>query len=262
MKLNEILDSGLLELYVLGKLTGTELREVEQAIQKFPEIKPELFEIEKALFRYDNLYKVTPAAHNIKKIMSQVEGSNSSDNSGNKGSDTKDGKGGSSKWGFLSSLLSLLLLGSLYFSYTKQKDADLVIEDQAKLIEDCEEQKSQFEARRDMYAALLDLETTKIKAGPTDKYPETDMVIHSNPTLQKNYIQLNTLPPLADNQSYQLWSLKGDNPPVPMDVFEGSTEEFLEVGFIDGTNAYAITIEQRGGATSPNLENLIGVFSI
>ena len=60
MKLNEILESGLLELYVLGKLSGDELRIIEEALAQYPSLKGELLEIERALFKYDNLHKITP----------------------------------------------------------------------------------------------------------------------------------------------------------------------------------------------------------
>lgn len=47
-----------------------------------------------------------------------------------------------------------------------------------------------------------------------------------------------------------------------MDVFEFDGSQFIEVDFEENTNAYAITIEEKGGAQSPNLDMLIGVFSV
>ncbi len=55
MELEEIKNSGILELYVLGDLSSKELAEVEQAISKYPALKQELFEIEKSFEVYAQL---------------------------------------------------------------------------------------------------------------------------------------------------------------------------------------------------------------
>jgi len=52
MELKEIKNSGKLELYVLGELTPEENAEIEQSISNNPELKKEVFEIEKAFEAY------------------------------------------------------------------------------------------------------------------------------------------------------------------------------------------------------------------
>lgn len=52
MKLTEIRKSGLLELYVIGDLSNDEQNIIESAILEFPELKQDLFEIEKSLEAY------------------------------------------------------------------------------------------------------------------------------------------------------------------------------------------------------------------
>ncbi len=50
--LKAYIESGVLELYVLGDLTEAERLEVELMLSKHPELKNEVFEIEKALEKY------------------------------------------------------------------------------------------------------------------------------------------------------------------------------------------------------------------
>lgn len=52
MELNEILESGLLELYVIGDLSSAENEIVENAIAQNPALKQEIQEIEKTLEAY------------------------------------------------------------------------------------------------------------------------------------------------------------------------------------------------------------------
>ena len=93
-------------------------------------------------------------------------------------------------------------------------------------------------------------------------YPTASLLIHNNNSSKKNYLQLSALPALSDNQSFQLWSLKADQDPIPLDVFDGTGDRIIEVQHINGTETYAITIEPKGGSKIPTLENLIGTFSL
>jgi len=255
LKLNEILESGLLELYVLGQLTEEEIKSVEDAKLKFPELKHEIFAIEKAIFHYDQQFKLTPPSGVLESINQQLGFNNSTPAVPEKASK-------SSAWSIASLILGLGLIGSLFYAWNLKKQSSEIQLEQNALLQKCEEEKNIYNENQRMMASALDLNASKYLIAPTDKYPDTELVIYNNPTTKKNFIQISNLPPLANNQSYQLWSLKGTNAPIPLDVFESQDQEFIEVSFVDDTNAYAITIEPRGGQDSPTMENLIGVFSI
>lgn len=260
MNFNEILESGLLELYVLGNLSGDELNEVERYIQKFPQLKSEILEIEKALYRYDNLYKTEAPSGSLDKILSQIPESDLPTQQGPKQDNLTNH---SSKWRRLSAILTGLLLLSLFFFYSNHKNAQNKYNEQNKILVECENENEELRRKEESYTAILEYDSRKIAIAATEKYPETALIIHSNPVRKKNYLQISNLPALNENQSYQLWSLKGENdPPTPLDVFENQIEGLIQVSYIEGTNAYAITIEPKGGKQSPTLENLIGVFSI
>lgn len=60
MNLQDIRESGLLELYVHGALEETEQHIVAQALETYPELQQELKEIEFALFQYAENYALKP----------------------------------------------------------------------------------------------------------------------------------------------------------------------------------------------------------
>lgn len=258
LNLNEILASGMLELYVLGQLNETDTKIIEEAKNKFPEIKQELFAIETAFFRYDNLHKVDAPKNVLDNILSDIEKKNPTASTTGNSNQT----GGRSGWMVGCIMLGLGLLGSLFYNYQQNNTQNQYKEIYEQQIKECEEEKKKTQDDQIMMATILDMNSTKIVAQPTDKYPETSLVIYNNKQSKKNYLQIETLPPLADNQSYQLWSLKGDDAPIPLDVFETPADKFLELRFVEDTNAYAITIEPKGGKDTPTLDNLIGVFSV
>ena len=68
--LNTYLESGILELYVLGDLSSEEIREVENTIAQHPEVKAELEAIENALQAYAIFNAIQPSEAVRKKILS------------------------------------------------------------------------------------------------------------------------------------------------------------------------------------------------
>ncbi len=254
LNLNEILNSGLLELYVLGQLNDADTNLIEEARKKFPELKHEIFAIETALYRYDNIHKIEPSKNVLPEILSGIKSDSVPPE--------KQTGHGNSRWAAASVVLGLGLLSSLFFNYSQSKSINQSNDLYTQKIKQCEEEKKIAQDDQLIMSSMLDLNSRKIIASPTDKYPETSLIIYNNEERKKNYLQIDKLPPLADNQSYQLWSLKGDNAPIPLDVFETPAGKFLELQFVDDTNAYAITIEPKGGKDTPTLENLIGVFNV
>ena len=254
MTLDDILQSGLLELYVLGQLTEEEIREVEAAIAMYPQLKSEVFEIEQALFKYDRLFK-TPAPTDI---LTNILANTKTDSNTN----SKTRNGGLNWPKLLITVLGLSLLAGVFYYNQKTIELEKTINDQLAVIQNCDEENAKYAEQLRIHDEILEYESKKIFITPNEKYQNTELIIHNNPAKQKNYLQINTLPPLASNQSFQLWSLKGNNPPIPLDVFEDDVDQLLEIQFVENTNAYAITIEPRGGQDTPTLENLIGIFNV
>ena len=66
--LKTYLESGILELYVLGDLSSEEIREVENTIAQHPEVKAEVDVIENALQAYAVSNAIQPSDAVRKKI--------------------------------------------------------------------------------------------------------------------------------------------------------------------------------------------------
>lgn len=58
MKIEDIKNAGLLELYILGDLSPLDMDHVEKAIREHPALKEELFEIEQSFLAYAQLNSV------------------------------------------------------------------------------------------------------------------------------------------------------------------------------------------------------------
>ncbi len=255
LNLDEIKKSGLLELYVIGSIEKDDRLLVEQALRDHPSLKLELEEIEKALKAYALLNAVTPPPYLKDKIMESATPNLSK-------SISKEIPTPNSKFIWAAGIAAFLAILIAYQQWSfNQKEINWFTERQ-QIVTQCDSSVQTIKSELDQMQLLLLGNNNIIPVSPTEKYPQTKLYLHNNSIDKFNFIQIQNLPPLAANQSFQLWSLKTDQDPIPLDVFESENEIIIPVQFIDDSNAYAITIEQKGGSNTPNLDELIGIFSI
>jgi len=253
MGIKEFRESGLLELYLIGACGDDEMKVVEKALKDYPELQNDIAEISKGLQGFAQVQGHRPSAGLKDKIMDAVDSPSNS---------TVESKSGGKTNSWLTSTLGVaaLVLGGLGIYLNSQ----LVKKSQAldQLQQECEERQAQTEMQ---FAWIQDIQNENSKwidLTATDKYNQTEIILVNNNQLKKNYLQVINIPNITSQQSFQLWSLKPDQAPIPLTVFQGDESTFIPVDFEDGTPTYAITIEPFGGVESPTLENLVGTMTI
>ncbi len=254
MRKEEILNSGLLELYVIGGCTPYEEKVVETALDEFKDLRQELYEIEKTLRQYSQIHSISPGTHVKKEILNKLKGSDQK---------IKYSSAATPKWHFpFMIIFGLISLGLSFSFFNSNKNKKQLEQQYADQVIQCDSLRAENERNLELISALTANDVEVIFASATEKYPATKMYIHTSKSSKKNILQLTSLPPINQNQSYQLWSLKDGVDPIPMDVFETQSGNIIEVGFEENSNSYAITIEELGGKSTPTLENLVGVFTL
>ncbi len=256
MTVNDILKSGLLELYALSMPSAEDKSIVEEALPQSSELRAELSAIESALQKFAMLLSVPPSPELKEKLLSKIKASKPDKMT--KAKATTESNGTSLlQWLLLVSCLGLM---GAYFVSHKSNSALQEKYDNKVIL--CDSITQAQEAKIIILENIQNKNNRIIELKATEKYPATEAYFHYNTELKKNYIQIQNLPDLASNQSFQLWALKGDNAPVPLDVFEADKDNIFEVEFVNNPDAYAITIEPLGGQDAPTLANLIGVIAI
>jgi len=263
LTLNEIRESGQLELFVLNLLTEEERKTVIEAMETYPELRQDLVEIETALEVYAGAASLTPPPGVKEKVLAEIRSGDNPPTSLNK---NRNGNGGSdgAGWRFVSLILGLALAGVLYFMLQGNQKVEQLTGEVVTVRDSCETINAALNARIDLLENLVHPGNQISHMDPTPAYAGTDLYFHHNPTLERNFIQVVNLPEITADQSYQLWSLKADTNPIPLTVFESDAviDSLIEVAYEDGTATYAITIEPRGGVQSPTLENLISTVGV
>lgn len=242
----------------MDMLSPAEKAEVEGYLAKHPDLQTELREIERSL----ELYAMTAAKAapgGLKdKILNEIR-----DNTAQGGSSSNPPlQGGSGILKFIATLLGLgvLLFGYLFFQ--KNNELNSVQDEYSALRDSCAQSTQELTSQLDILRQLTYPDNKILPFTATPGFAITDLYLHHNAVTKRNFIQVRNLPALAANQSFQLWSLKPNQAPAPLTVFEIPSNGLIEVQFEDGTDTYAITIEPKGGRETPTLENLIGTVSV
>jgi anti-sigma-K factor RskA len=82
------------------------------------------------------------------------------------------------------------------------------------------------------------------------------VTVYWDTTSRDVYLMVNNLPQPASNEQYQLWALL-DNQPIDLGVFEVKQEKFLiRMKNVQNAQAFAITLEPKGGSANPSLNKM------
>ena len=112
----------------------------------------------------------------------------------------------------------------------------------------------QFTVMRNILTRRVELTSV---AGNKITSQDSYMLLYWNPTTKKLMLADAHLPNLNADQQYQLWALY-DGKPVDAGVFDYK-DNSVSVGFqkdVSGAQAFAVTVEPKGGSPTPTLSNL------
>ncbi|MEI9917198.1 MAG: anti-sigma factor [Bacteroidota bacterium] len=242
MNIKEYISSGILESYALGELTEAERLEVERNLAQYPELRKELALVEETMEAFLMKAAVTPPAGVKEKIFESI---------------------GEAKiiplntWRYATAASIVFALTASYFALTfyhnwKQSETQLIA---------LQTQNEQFaQDYNKVNQRLGDIETQmqvinnpafqRVVMTGTPKAPEALASVYWNQTSQEVYLSVQNLKALAQDQQYQLWAIV-DGKPVDIGVFDTSTA-LLKMKSTGKAAAFAVTIEPRGGKSTPS----------
>lgn len=276
MDIQKYIASGILENYVLGLASLEEQQELERYVQEYPEIQQELTIIEETLGIYiqaqarpmpkgldtqilahiDQLVGATPPPPEQPTASKKEDPKVTPPNSAASG----DG------WikGLLALLILLLLLGAGFlYQQTDKLKGDLtknnqqLTEKNQQLLDHqlaCDNTKAELE---EQLAILRDDAYRSVLLKGTDKSPDALAAVYYNESDNKTYLDVRNMPAPTTDMQYQLWAIV-DGKPVDMGVFNLPIDsvDFVEVPHIANAQAFAVTLETKGGNPTPNLEEI------
>ena len=126
-----------------------------------------------------------------------------------------------------------------------------------------------FEASQDaqrntevVLSAIAQDGTVAVSLQAADGKPQNSSVtILWNKMNEQVFLTLGKLPAPPENKQYQLWAVV-DGASVDMGVFDTATTEFQKMKTIADAQAFAITLEQKGGSLTPTLSEMYVIGNV
>ncbi|WEA03789.1 anti-sigma factor [Mucilaginibacter sp. SJ] len=265
--LKAYIETGILELYVLGDVTHAEKLQVEELASKHPAIRAELDQIERSMELYAGENAIEPSEHLRSRILGSLLTNFGDDNDFPTQTHTErekvvvtqpDKEINFYKYAFAACLVLLLASAVvLYNLYNRLND----INSRLNAMQLQNQHFSTTVSAKDNELNLLrDTSFKLIRLKGTKKSPESVMTVAFSPSKQKVVIDMEGLKLPANDQThqYQLWALV-DGKPVDLGVFDATADSsgFKNMKAIASADAFAVTLEPRGGSASPTLSQMV-----
>lgn len=284
MNIQEYISSGIIESYVLGFATPEERAEFERLAGQYPELREARDAFEISLESNMQLGSVAPPAHIKSKLFSDIEMElHDSSSSGGRsivpptvavaetpesGDERSGARVGVIKKDFsriLAAAAVILLLMSTalnFYFFNRYKEYNdkyqTLIASQTELAthnQILQTRLLEYEKTMDMMKDPA-MYIVKMPAVENSPDPTSATTVYWDTRTKDVYLAVNSLPkPEADHQ-YQLWAIV-DGAPVDAGVFEMKDGAGMtKMNNIPKAQAFAITLEKKGGSKTPTMEKM------
>ena len=284
MNIQEYISSGIIESYVLGLAGPEERKEFERLAEEYPELREARNAFEISLENQMQFNAITPPAHIKSQLLSAIDMDSHKTAPAFSGGGTNvpptvagvgDNNEGRSKAGVImvkrefprylaaASVILLLMSTALnFYFFNRYKEYN---DKYQELIASQTELASHNQI---LQTRLLEYEKTlemmkdpamyivKMPAIPTSPDPSSATTVYWDTRTKDVYLAVNRLPAPENDQQYQLWAMV-DGKPVDAGVFElKDGTGFTKMKNIPRAEAFAVTLEKKGGSPTPSLDKL------
>lgn len=267
MNIPDYLESGILESYVLGVVNDQERREVHCLASIYPEVQAELDRLSSAMEDYALLYSKEPPADLKDTIMSKLDFASESPETIVRpmpvAAQTTGGPTYNVSW-MVAASVGLLVLVFSFFLFKQlrqtQQETTAMRSDNRTLQDEVHTLRERQAHSNELLSVLQQPGMKIIELKGNEKAPDSQLFVYWNTHTQQVTVEVGTMPDLPGDQQYQLWSLV-DGKPVNAGVFDAgkATGELQRLQSIGRADAFAVTVEKRGGSPTPNLSALVAM---
>lgn len=259
MDIKEYISSGILEAYVLGSASEQERREVECLSSIYPELRKELDALSISLEKYAEASAVEPPSYLRDKIFAEINSEETKqEKSSGKIISIEKALQPSPKMNYWLAAASVIMLAvsSVLFIQVSRINSELAIVQQEKQKSDeaLAEMSAKSQKMHEQMAMLNNPDNKKVMMKGTENHPGMLASVLWNSKDHRVYLSVNNLPQPPSDKQYQLWAIV-DGKPVDMGVFDISTDSTMyhKMGATENAQAFAVTLEKKGGSPVPTL---------
>ncbi|WP_405514926.1 anti-sigma factor domain-containing protein [Spirosoma sp. KNUC1025] len=260
----------------MGAVSTQERREVECLSSIYPEIKQELDQLTEALEEYAFLHSVEPPAALKTKLLQQLDFETpavqplKAEETIVRPMPVDPFTGGPTfrvTW-IAAASMGLLLLFFSFYLLSQLRSNQKTLASTRSANESLQTQLRQIREKltqTDNTLAMVSqpgLRTMELQGN--EKAPHSNILLYWNTQTHEVAVQTRALPALPADKQYQLWSMVNGKP-VDAGVFDARNESKLIQRLnraVTRAEAFAVTVEKRGGSPTPTLSTLLALTPI
>lgn len=243
-----------MESYVLGLATDAERLEFEQQCAAYPEVLEARDAFERSLEAQLIKDAVAPPAFVKERILDAVKPATTETSLYEEETETPVRRLNVWKWVAAASLI--LLAGTAYWAFTTNEKYKELAARQTTVEQDLQQKNEQLAGLEQDRRAIQSpgLKVAELKG--TANAPQALTTVFWDSTSKDVYLLVNNLPQPASDKQYQLWALL-DGKPIDLGMLEARQERLVvKMKNVQNAQAFAITLEPRGGSVNPTMEAL------
>jgi anti-sigma-K factor RskA len=267
MDVKEFISTGILESYLLGTASPSEIDAVHQMLAAHPYLKIEIDALEETLLEVAHSKKQTLSNNLKEKIFTSIN----FEQARTQPLDQKKSLPLQSvnknkvllpsylRYGMVASVALLVISGLLnmnllYKNNQAQNQWSQMVKQRVHLEVELADQKKMVDEMSTQIEALSNLETkTIVLKGNNGSLAH----VYWNKRSKKTYFRVSDLPAPPPDQQYQLWAMVDGTPMDAGLLITGGPQILQNMKFIDTPESFAITLEKKGGSPTPTLANMV-----
>lgn len=252
-KVQEFLKSGLLDRYVVGEITPSEIKTAEYYIETYPEIKEEYDFLQDSLEIIAETNAETPVNNILTDILTAID-----DKPVITLSQTR--KTYISWMSIAASVAAVIFASTSYMLYDQNQNLlnenQVVVDEIFDLRSDIDNNNSTLNNLKIELYKLNNPETEKYVLRGNDRAKNLKTVAYINPVDKSSLIDVVSLPELPEEQCYQMWVELQDKM-VSLGILDQDDRKLRQVPYMEDALGLSITIEPRGGNQNASVENAV-----
>lgn len=272
MNIKEYILSGIVESYVLGLASNEDAAEFERMCAAHVEVRQARDQFELQLEKHSQENSVAPPRNIRSKIFSELEiesdkhlDQNKHISSGLQEETEIEAPAPVVRMGWLKWLAAasiVLLLGSTalnfyFFNRYKHYSAqyEQILAQNTELAKNEQALRASLQEYQNSLAHIRDTNMAVVRmagrAVPTSPEPHSAATVYWDTKSKDVYLLVNNMPVPPTDLQYQLWAIV-DGAPVDAGIFDVK-DGMIKMKNIPRAQAFAITLEKKGGSATPNL---------
>ena len=273
MDIKEYISSGILESYILGLASPEEASILECVIKNNSEVKAAFEEAQITLEHLAKAQAMTPPEDLKSKIWSKIQMETLAEDERpiipisnqtepepevqvkSQQIPVHEKPNRDSFWknfAVAASLLVLITSGAAFFYFNQKSQLEkniLALQNEQKVKE------TSLQTAEKKLAVLTNPDMKKVVLKGVEKHPQAEATVMWDTKTKEVYLTTNKLPAAPQDMEYQLWAI-ADGKPVSAGMYTEDKDGKIALATIENAQAFAITLEKKGGSPEPTMENM------